>query len=145
MNAQWDALDKDPLQDQAFDKYVESVSDSAVDSLDNVISLGDALNQVIRRARAMPRPERLPDDDRLDLGPCSVRPIGGAVLTGRIKWFDAREGVGYIAVAQGGEVPVHCQDFKVFSRAPKPGEQVEFVIAYGRACDVRLLKPSAEA
>ncbi|WP_159039613.1 cold shock domain-containing protein [Streptomyces sp. TP-A0356] len=120
------------------------MSDSAVDSLHNVISLSDGLSQVIQRAGVMRRHEHLPDEDHLDLEPRTARSPADAVLRGRIKWFDAREGMGYIAVARGSEVPVHCQDFKVFSRAPKPGEQVEFVIEHGRACDVRLLKPSAE-
>ncbi|MFF5481048.1 cold shock domain-containing protein [Streptomyces sp. NPDC012935] len=145
MSTPWDDLDKDEQQDQAFDKYVASVSDSAVDSLHNVISLGDGLSQVIERARVMPRREQRPDEERLGPEPGHARWPGDAVLTGRIKWFDAREGMGYIAVSRGREVPVHCQDFKVFSRAPKPGEEVEFVIRHGRASDVRLLKPTTDA
>lgn len=145
MSTPWDDLDKDELQDQAFDKYVAAVSDSAVDSLHNVISLGDGLNQVIQRARVMPRHKQQRDNEQLVPERAQARPPGDAVLKGRIKWFDAREGMGYIAVARGREVPVHCQDFKVFSRAPKPGEQVEFVIKNGRAGDVRLLKPTSDA
>ncbi|MEU5633655.1 cold shock domain-containing protein [Streptomyces rishiriensis] len=102
--------------------------------------MGDALSQVIQRAHAMPRHVQLPDDDHRTRDPHTELSLGSAVLTGRIKWFDSREGMGYIAVSQGHEVPVHCQDFKVFLRAPKPGEQVEFVIENGWASDVRLLR-----
>ncbi|MFI6567082.1 cold shock domain-containing protein [Streptomyces sp. NPDC050534] len=144
MSTPWDDLDKDELQDQAFDKYVAAVSDSAVDSLHNVISLGDGLNQVIQRARVMPRPERQRDNEQQGSEPAQAGSPGEPVLRGRIKWFDSREGMGYIAVTRGREVPVHCQDFKVFSRAPKPGEQVEFVIKNGRAGDVRLLMPPSD-
>ena len=65
--------------------------------------------------------------------------------TGKVKWFDAERGFGFIASDDGGEVFLHASALPVGVTALKPGTKVDFGVADGRrgpqALSVRLLEP----
>jgi cold shock CspA family protein len=123
---------------EEIDKCIEVASDSAVDALQNVVIPNEALGTVLQLAQLRTRPRGGPAVEWRTQPHPAVADTSGSTLKGRIKWFNSRDGMGYIAVGRGFEVPVHCQDFEVFSRAPKAGDQVEFAIVDNRACQVRL-------
>ena len=66
--------------------------------------------------------------------------------TGKVKWYDAERGFGFIASEDGGEVFLHASALPADVQSPKPGTRVEFGVADGRrgpsALSVKLLDPA---
>lgn len=52
--------------------------------------------------------------------------------TGKVKWFDAEKGFGFLATDDGEEVFVHASSLPAGTEALKPGSRVEFGMAEGR-------------
>jgi CspA family cold shock protein len=68
------------------------------------------------------------------------------VPTGKVKWYDAEKGFGFLTRDDGGEVFVHSSAFPPGSAAGlRAGQRVEFGVIEGRrgvqALQVRLLEP----
>jgi len=65
------------------------------------------------------------------------------VPTGKVKFFDADKGFGFVASDDGGEVFVHANALPAGTESLKPGTRVEFGVADGRkgpsALTVRVL------
>lgn len=63
--------------------------------------------------------------------------------TGKVKFFDAEKGFGFVASDDGGEVFVHANALPEGTTVLKPGSRVEFGVADGRkgpsALSVRIL------
>jgi len=67
------------------------------------------------------------------------------VPTGKVKFFDAEKGFGFLSKDEGGDVFVHSSALPAGVTALKPGQRVEFGVAEGRrgeqALSVRVLDP----
>ena len=65
--------------------------------------------------------------------------------TGKVKWFDADKGFGFLANDDGGEVFVHASALPSGTATLKQGARVEFGVAEGKrglqALSVRVLDP----
>lgn len=65
--------------------------------------------------------------------------------TGKVKWYDAEKGFGFISRDDGGDVYVHNSALPAGVPALKPGSRVEFGVAEGKrgeqALSVTLLDP----
>ena len=65
--------------------------------------------------------------------------------TGKVKWYDATKGFGFLSRDDGGDVYVHSSALPEGVAALKPGARVDFGIAAGRrgeqALQVRVLDP----
>lgn len=65
--------------------------------------------------------------------------------TGKVKWFDAERGFGFIASDEGDEVFLHASALPAGAASPKPGTKVDFGVADGRrgpqALSVKVLDP----
>ena len=65
--------------------------------------------------------------------------------TGKVKWYDADKGFGFLTRDDGGEVFVHSSALQSGVPGLRPGQRVEFGIAEGRkgaqALQVKLLDP----
>ena len=65
--------------------------------------------------------------------------------TGKVKWYDADKGFGFLTRDDGGEVFVHSTALVTTGTALRPGQRVEFGVAEGRrgaqALQVRTLEP----
>ncbi|MFC9976196.1 cold-shock protein [Spirillospora sp. NPDC127200] len=70
--------------------------------------------------------------------------------TGKVKWYDADKGFGFLTRDDGGEVFVHSSALPGGVQVLKPGQRVEFGVVEGRrgqqALSVRTLEtlPSVE-
>jgi cold shock protein len=66
------------------------------------------------------------------------------VPSGKVKWYDADKGFGFLTRDDGGEVFVHSSALPKGAEALKPGQRVEFGVAEGRrgqqALSVRVLE-----
>ncbi|WP_166850548.1 cold-shock protein [Isoptericola sp. BMS4] len=66
--------------------------------------------------------------------------------TGKVKWYDAERGFGFIAGDDGGEIFLHASALPADAPSPKPGTRVDFGVADGRrgpsALSVTLLDPA---
>ncbi|MGH3510459.1 MAG: cold-shock protein [Nocardioidaceae bacterium] len=67
--------------------------------------------------------------------------------TGKVKWYDAEKGFGFLAQDGGGDVYVRSEALPAGTTSLKAGTRVEFGIVQGRrgdqALQVRLLEPAA--
>jgi cold shock protein len=69
------------------------------------------------------------------------------VPTGKVKWYDADKGFGFLSKDEGGDVYVRADALPSGTSSLKPGTRVEFGLVQGRkgdqALQVRLLEPVA--
>ena len=65
--------------------------------------------------------------------------------TGKVKWYDAEKGFGFLSKDEGGDVYVRADALPAGTPTLKPGARVEFGLVQGRkgdqALQVRLLEP----
>lgn len=52
--------------------------------------------------------------------------------TGKVKWYNAEKGYGFITRDDGGDVHVHASALPAGTDGLKPGQRVEFGVADGR-------------
>ncbi|GAA3977970.1 cold-shock protein [Thermobifida alba] len=64
--------------------------------------------------------------------------------TGKVKWYDAGKGFGFLTKDDGGEVFLHASALPPGTTTLRPGQRVEFGVVEGRkgsqALQVRLLE-----
>jgi CspA family cold shock protein len=69
------------------------------------------------------------------------------VPTGKVKWYDAEKGFGFLSKDEGGDVYVRSTALPSGVTSLKAGTRVEFGVVQGRkgdqALQVRLLEPTA--
>jgi CspA family cold shock protein len=69
------------------------------------------------------------------------------VPTGKVKWYDADKGFGFLSKDDGGDVYVRADALPSGTTSLKPGTRVEFGLVQGRkgdqALQVRVLDPVA--
>jgi CspA family cold shock protein len=69
------------------------------------------------------------------------------VPTGKVKWYDAERGFGFLASEEGDEVFLHASALPAGVETVKPGTRVEFGVADGKkgpqALSVRILDAPA--
>jgi CspA family cold shock protein len=69
---------------------------------------------------------------------------GFSVPTGKVKWYDAERGFGFLSKDEGGDVYVRSDALPAGVTTLKPGSRVEFGLVQGRkgdqALQVRLLE-----
>jgi CspA family cold shock protein len=69
------------------------------------------------------------------------------VPTGKVKWYDAEKGFGFLSQEDGPDVYVRAEALPAGTSSLKAGTRVEFGIVQGRkgdqALQVRLLEPAA--
>jgi cold shock protein len=67
------------------------------------------------------------------------------VPTGKVKWYDAEKGFGFLSKDEGGDVYVRADALPAGTTTLKPGSRVEFGLVQGRkgdqALQVRILDP----
>ena len=72
---------------------------------------------------------------------------GATVPTGKVKWYDADKGFGFLSQEGGDDVYVRAEALPGGTASLKPGTRVEFGIAQGRrgeqALQVRVLEAKA--
>jgi CspA family cold shock protein len=77
----------------------------------------------------------------------TLRKKGSTVPTGKVKWYDAEKGFGFLAKDEGGDVYVRSDALPSGTTTLKPGTRVEFGLVQGRkgdqALQVRVLQPVA--
>jgi len=78
--------------------------------------------------------------------PCTfIRDQGVAVPAGKVKWFSADKGFGFLSREDGADVFVHRDALPAGVTELKPGQRVEFGIVEGRrgdqALQVKVLDP----
>lgn len=65
--------------------------------------------------------------------------------SGKVKWYDADKGFGFLVRDDGGEVFVHSSALPKGVEALRPGQRVEFGVAESRrgqqALSIRLIEP----
>ncbi len=65
--------------------------------------------------------------------------------TGKVKWYDAERGFGFLATDEGEEVFVHASALPAGTELLKPGAKVDFGVVEGRrgqqALSVQVLTP----
>ena len=65
--------------------------------------------------------------------------------TGKVKWYDAEKGFGFLSKDEGGDVYVRADALPAGTTTLKPGSRVEFGLVQGRkgdqALQVRILDP----
>jgi cold shock protein len=54
------------------------------------------------------------------------------VPTGKVKWYDAEKGFGFVSKDEGGDVFVHSSALPAGLAGLKPGQRVEFGVAEGK-------------
>ena len=58
--------------------------------------------------------------------------LGGNIMQGTVKWFNAKKGYGFISDADGNDVFVHFSALKMYGfKELKDGEAVEFEVVEG--------------